>query len=112
MLRDITKLRIESDKAMPPIDLESKIEQPKAAEPKLTAVEIPSANTAPASIETTKPVTTTPVAPSVNQITATPTAAVVEPKKVAEPAIPVENAAPKSSEKTPQPAVIKPVVVH
>jgi uroporphyrin-III C-methyltransferase len=160
MLRDITKLRIESDKAMPPIDLESKLELPKAAEPKLTAVEIPSANPVPASVETVKPAVITPVTPTVNQTsevkkaipaeavssempksvnapvpvtdakpaskpapvveekkslginkTTTPTA-VVEPKKVAEPAIPVENAAPKSSEKTPQPALIKPVVVH
>lgn len=59
MLRDITKLRIETDKAMPPMDLEPKVEHPKAEEPKPLAVETPVAKPTSASTETAKPETKT-----------------------------------------------------
>ncbi len=59
MLRDITKLRIETDKAMPPVDLEPKIERPKAEEPKPATVEPPAAKATSSSAETTKPETKT-----------------------------------------------------
>jgi uncharacterized protein HemX len=168
MLRDITKLRIETDKALPPVDLESKIEHPKAVaeEAKAAVVQPPPANaltsnaeTAKAEVKTEKPLATTPVtaavapnaipvvektatintaevkkptetvgtqtvAPAVNKpavVTeqkkapeATKTVsppAIVEPQKAVETA-PKADVTPKPAEKTLQPAVTKPVVVH
>jgi uncharacterized protein HemX len=72
MLRDISKLRIETDKALPAVELELKVEQPEveeikpqaveAAEPK--AVNAPVPNTQPVSpeIKTEKPATNNPTA--------------------------------------------------
>lgn len=62
MLRDITKLRIETDKAMP-ADLEAKVEQPKVEETKPVAVENPTVSkveTAKPEVKTEKTVAATP----------------------------------------------------
>ena len=143
MLRDITKLRIETDKAVSPVDLESKTEHSKAENSKALAVETPAANTAnltseakpatanakdakkaenPVSTESqpsSKPTTVSgeKKAPD-NSKETTESGVTSEAKKAAEIATtsektePKSEPAPKSSKKTPQPAVNKPVVVH
>lgn len=157
MLRDITKLRIETDKALPTTVLEMKTEQPKVEEVKPVAIETPVMNssvtpkteaTTP-EVKTEKPVTAIPsatagtnklidksatvnftndaeikksndkigtvVTPPTTGTTVTPP----EPKKATEAATAPdkgtaksESVPPKSYEKSPQPAVIKPVVTH
>lgn len=138
MLRDITKLRIETDKAVPVVDLESKLERPKKVEEKPAVVETPAAPAKP-STETAAPELKPEKA--AESVTAEPPTAnkpgVVEEKKTAEPdkqtATPAVSSdakkvtetaanpekpaeksetATKTSEKSPPPAVIKPAVVH
>lgn len=111
MLRDITKLRIETDKALPVVDLESKLERPKKVEEKPAVAETPvaapkpSTETAAPEVKTEKPVVntspnnaTTSNAASTAEKPATAPAAEVTPKvpetKKAEPAtVPVAQPA-------------------
>jgi uncharacterized protein HemX len=149
MLRDITKLRIETDKALAPVDLESNRETPKTVaveEVKPVAVETPAA-TPTTSVVTPSPETSKaaviekPVTNPAADKTIAPTP--VEVKKVINPAtepqpmvkpaamgteekkavdaskpataiveFPKIDATPKPAEKTPQPAVVKPAVLH
>lgn len=119
MLRDITKLRIETDKAMPAIDLETKIERPKAEEPKPVAVETPAPNPTTSSPETTKPETKTekaaPTTPQAATATTQPidktsAPAVIPAEKKANPSTATEvnkagNAASTESQPVNKPAV-------
>jgi uncharacterized protein HemX len=122
MLRDITKLRIETDKALPPTVLEMKTEQPKAEEVKPIAIETPLTNSnatvktevATPEVKIEKPVSAAPpaTAGTTKELDKSATVKFTNDAEIKKSNDKVGTVTPKSPEKTPQPAVINPVVTH
>jgi uncharacterized protein HemX len=125
MLRDITKLRIESDKALPASVSETKTGQPKADEITPLTVETTTLSNETAKAEKAAAASSVNAqnAKKANDVTATvaqPTDDSTKPatQAVSETTVTPDKGATKSEsttknpEKNPQPTVIKPVVVH